>query len=388
MGQVYTFNTVGAPVQIDDDNERFMRNQALTNMQGNQAAQVEAIRAAAMEKLQRIAGEQALQQGGDFQAKTARDFGLEGIRNQGAMNLEGVRGKNQLGVMQAQMAPSMMGAQLATRQYDDDKARKQPLYDLEGGLIRQFSQGLFGDQAPSAPASPGASTPKADTSQMDWNGPAKDVLPLDPRATAATGMLQQKMAGGQDAGMDRNQVRKLEMAARFLGRDIGDSDLREIKLEEARTGLASKQVQALIDSGDIAGATALAKQRGVKLPSTLDSRLGDEYATVTKFIEPDMNAVVQFITDNNWSIAGNQDELRQLYDQVMNKVRSSGASPKTVSLIEGDLKAKMAAALRKPTIPAAGTDATRRNFGLGGGGSEPTAQPQLPGNMMMGGMGY
>ena len=379
----------GAPTQQDDDNERFARQQALLSQQGNQSAQAAQIAAAAQVKLMEMSNAGALQREGDFGSKSARDFGLSGLETQRQFGVVDRQGKNQLGVMQAQMAPAMMGAQLDTKKYDDHRADGSPMRQFDATLGNYMNSQLGTltgpPNAPSVPAAAGASTQKQDTREMDWNGPPKDVMPLDPRVDAARAALS---GGGSPSGQgaERDKMRMIQSlvamrsgnaAPNFAGQDVQNEEA-QMMLQEKRQAMTSKRIQAMISTGDVAGATALAKQAGVPLPSTMDTTTSGELSQILPLVKSELETVSKFIRSNNWSIAGNQEELRALYDQTMNKVNALTPNPKTRALVEDQLKQTMRQALSENGLifESAGSDATRRNFGLGGGNLSAPAAPQ------------
>lgn len=270
----------GAPTQQDDDNERFMRQQALTSQQGNQAALAEQIRAAAMLKMQELQNAGALQREGDFGSKTARDFGLAGMDTQRQFGVENIRGQNQLGVANVQMAPSLMGAQLDTKKYLDSRDDESWRRDLGKRAGTEFSSMLFDSTgqnqggppgAPNLPPSPGASPPQP--KGMYDNMMGQDNSPI---AIAAQQALKQRLGSQTPQSADRlsNLERMQLLASVASGKgaipDIAGSRAaaaaNELAMLKAKREDDAIRMKAAIDAGDFAQARQIGASSGLPVP--------------------------------------------------------------------------------------------------------------------------
>lgn len=270
----------GAPTQQDDDNERFMRQRSLVDQQGNQAAQAEAIRAAAMLKMQELANAGALQREGDFGSKSARDFGLEGMRTQREFGVVDRQGANQLGVANVQMAPSLMGAQLDTRRYQDSRDDNQWQRDLSRRAGTELSSTLFDSAgqsqggppgAPNLPPSPGAQHPQQ-------RGMYDGMMGQDnsPTAVAAQQALKQRLGSQTPQSADRlsNLERMQLLASVASGKgaipDIVGSRAAAAANELAMRKAAREDATALRDeairAGDFQKAQQISQENGLPMP--------------------------------------------------------------------------------------------------------------------------
>jgi hypothetical protein len=90
------------------------------------------------------------------------------------------------------------------------------------------------------------------------------------------------------------------------------------------------------------------------------------YEVIAPAMAPELKRMTDFIRSNNWSIAGNQDQLRSLYNSILAKVQTMRPDPDAFRAIQEDLKSAMRDALQENGIifESAGSDKTRRNFGL------------------------
>ncbi len=92
----------------------------------------------------------------------------------------------------------------------------------------------------------------------------------------------------------------------------------------------------------------------------------EAYGQAQPMLKGDLDRMKNFIRSNNWSIAGNQDQLRNLYNAALNKAAQMKLPPQVYRLYEEELKNTMRDALQEngAIFQSAGSDTTRQNFGL------------------------
>jgi hypothetical protein len=132
-----------------------------------------------------------------------------------------------------------------------------------------------------------------------------------------------------------------------------------LNLENTKRGTAKTRALEAQASGNDQLAAAEAEKGGIAVPTA-------GYGDVHEQVKPDIDRVQKMIRNNNWSIAGNKDELRNLYQNVLARAKTLHASPQALALIEQDLKNTMRDALKENGLvfKSAGTAGVEQDYGL------------------------
>lgn len=140
-----------------------------------------------------------------------------------------------------------------------------------------------------------------------------------------------------------------------------------------RQGLASRLAGA--DPDEVPGILGAIKSGDyASIPTNNRAMIGRRAEEVSNAggaadIDGTLKRIHQFIRANNWGIGdSNRSELRQMYNEFLGRLDSLGVSPQARSMLESKLKDTMRDALHQNGMffEAAGSDATRREFNLGG----------------------
>ncbi len=235
--------------------------------------------------------------------------------------------KNRLDVTGLQMGPRNQEVELAKQQWGDMAGRRG--IEDEGLKNRNYMEGF-----------------KADYLRKMSGGGAQSAVPAggltDPGQFGPTGMMApggSGQQGGDQAGTER--------ALMILGGQNPDAAAAQRDLLKLQVHGAQEESKAADQN------RASAQAQG-------------QYATIAPLVQKSLQDVRSFIRSNNWSIAGNQDQLSNLYNSVLTRLQSLRASPEALKLIEQDLKQTMRDALQENGVffDSAGSDATRERFGL------------------------
>lgn len=261
------------------------------------------------------------------QVKAGMD--MQGLQGSQALELQKQRGADSLALGNVQMGAANKRADLDTRMYDDSAGVENARRAMQSEALKKASGLIGGGQAPSTNSLVGGGGGSAVGGQGKWD----EMAALSALAN-----------GGQMPD--------------FASRDIQRKTL-EMGLEDRKRQLGSDRVQSFLDAGDVEGANTAGATAGVPVPK-------QNYGTAVPQMKGDIDRVSNFIRSNNWSIAGNQAELKSLYDSTMKRAQSLNLSPQALTLVEQDLKNAMRDALKENGVffQAAGSDTTRQNFGL------------------------
>lgn len=291
-------------------------------------ANMEAARQQAAMKLQQYMADQA-QSGQNDAAQIAADASKYATQAQFASQgsfadraaqeseMERLRGDRSMGIVQAQMGPANMAAQLERQKYQDASG-------LEN-MKRQAQMSILGRIMPGAGVQAGS--------------PA--------------------VGGLSGIGSDDQRQQMMDMYAIMNGQTPQDPVIRQLQRSQLLRQDAQSRITGALAGGNEAGAAQIAAQSGETVPMA-------DYQAIASAVQPEIQRVKDFIRANNWSIAGNLPQLKTLHDQVMAKIKALRGSPQAQQLLETDLKNAMRDALQEngAIFKSYGTSDVEQGYGL------------------------
>jgi hypothetical protein len=232
---------------------------------------------------------------------------LMGLEGQQAMDLQKQKGADYLNAVKEQMAPANAGAALEGQKWSDMAGRRG--IEDEGLRNRNFLEGA--------------------------------------KATILRGMLPPSAGGDGAGGAAPTDQQGSERLLQILNGNNPDKSAVEVDTLKAQLGLLQKQMET--QGGLTAGAGI---QQG--------------YQQAAPMLQGDLARMKQFIRSNNWSIAGNGDQLRNLYNGILQKAANMGMQPQAYRIFQEELKNTMRDALQENGMffESAGSDAVRGEYGL------------------------
>lgn len=171
------------------------------------------------------------------------------------------------------------------------------------------------------------------------------------------GGLKGSVGGG--GALSSRDLSAIVRARAGLKEDPADALFRQA-IDDRVKNATPEELPGLLEASRSGDASKIPVHKG------LNQRIAQDQAAAMTSVKPELDRVRNFIRANNWSISGNQNELRKLYDAVMQRVTGLGASPEATAYIENELKQTMRDALAENGLvfEAKGSDKTRANFGL------------------------
>ncbi len=238
-----------------------------------------------------------------------------------AQGMQGDQLKNRLDVTGLQMGPRNAEVEQQGKQWDQLAPQRQA--DLEGTQSRNFGEKFKMDLLKRA--MPGAASPAGQGSGF-----------TDPAAFGPMGM----MAPGGASGAPSGDAAQAERMLQILGGQNPDANAAQREM-----------LRMQVDNAKAVNPSNVAQQ---------------QYGQIAPLVEKNIKDVYDFIRSNNWSIAGNKDQLQNLFNSVMTRLQGLKASPDAMKLIQEDIKSAMRKALQENGVffDSAGSDSVRQEYGL------------------------
>ncbi len=238
------------------------------------------------------------------------------------LNMQRLRNEGDQGVATTHMAPDLMRAQLSTQAYGDQSGVQNMRNQIIMGHLKQR---LAGGGQP------------------------------DPNADPNMAMMQEAIDMGQSpapwlAAQSQDKQHQWEIDARKQG-----------SLDTLMAALAKYNPEAaakLIPGSSLEGSDPQA------IASAFTTGGQKQYEQLAPVMAPELQRMSNFIKSNNWSIAGNKPELKNLYDSILAKASTMRPSPEAFRAFQEDLKNAMRDALNTNIIPTYGAGDVRQAYGL------------------------
>ncbi len=243
----------------------------------------------------------------DAWARYQRGKAVLAQQGQQDIDLQKQKGADYLGAVKEQMAPANAGVDQRAKEWSDMSGRRG--LEDEGLRNQNFIQGAQANVLR-----------QALPTDMGGQGPMSDQ-------------------GGGTAGAER-------LLQIMQGKN---PDEQKVQTQLMQEQLKMLQAQNTEKQGLIGGA-------GVQ----------EAYGQAAPMLQGDLARMKNFIRSNNWSIAGNQEQLRSLYSSILNKAAQMKMPPAAYRIFEEEVKNTMRDALAEngAIFESAGSDTTRQNFGL------------------------
>jgi hypothetical protein len=240
---------------------------------------------------------------------------LMGLQGQQAMDLDKQHGQTSLDIVKQQMLPSQGANQREQALFDE----QTPIRQMQRQAQQNFLQGSATDDA--------------------------DLL------RGAIAMGRDPTPFLQARTQERGYARQDEMAQQGAINSLIAELAKTNPAAAAKLGQSSKALGG-VDPSVLQGAFESTGQK--------------PYESISAVMAPELKRMTDFIRSNNWSIAGNQDQLRNLYNSILAKAQTMNPDPRAFRALQEDMKNAMRDALQQngAIFESAGSDATRRNFGL------------------------